>query len=123
MIVSIHHYTLKAGVSDRRFEMGVDAAVQRELFVLPGLTNYYFLKGLKGSRKGGYSAVWIYQNRTAWEALWGPAEAPYGKDRYPDRWVAWEDEILAPLLDQDPDRIDFTSYACFARGSPGVTAA
>lgn len=83
MIVSIHHYTLRAGVSDREFESCVAAAEERGLLNLPGLVCYYFLKGIKGSRKDGYSAVWIYESREAWEKLWGPTDNPREKKRYP----------------------------------------
>jgi hypothetical protein len=114
MIVSIHHYTLRAGVSDGQFKSCVAAAEERGLFNLPALAGYYFLKGIKGTRKEGYSAVWIYESREAWENLWGPADQPHEKNRYPHSWIAWEDEILVPVLDDDPDRIDFTSYECFS---------
>ena len=120
MIVSLHHYTLQPNATGEQFEACVSAARARDLFRLPGLLHYYFLKGVKGARAGGYTAVWVYESREAWEALWGPASRPYAKDRYPANWLVWEDELLRPILDTDPDRIDFTSYACFAQGGEGT---
>jgi len=32
------------------------------------------------------------------------------REEYPAGWRIWEDEILAPLLKGEPDRVDFTSY-------------
>ena len=108
-IISIHEYSLRSGVSGEDFEKAVETAVRRGLFRLPGLEAYHFLRGVKGHRKGEYAAVWIYRDREAWEELWGPPEHPVGKENYPEPWKIWEDEILAPLLDRDPDRIIYTS--------------
>ena len=112
MMICIHNYTLKAGVSGAEFEARIAEAEARGLLKLPGLVRHHFLRGVKGTRKDSYAAVWVYESREAWEKLWGPADRPLTKAHYPANWIAWEDEVLAPLLDQDPDRIDFTSYEC-----------
>jgi hypothetical protein len=109
-VISIHEYELKPGISDEAFERAFKDAERRGLFELPGLVGHHFLKGLKGARRGRYTAIWIFESRAAWEKLWGTLEAPRGPADYPAKWKVWENEVLAPLLSQDPDTIRFTSY-------------
>jgi hypothetical protein len=109
-IFGVHEYVLKSGVHPNEFEKAVVRARKRGLFKLPGLVDYYFLRGVKGRRRGSYAAVWVFESREAWERLWGTADRPIGKEGYPDNWKIWENEILAPLLDRDPDTITFTDY-------------
>lgn len=110
MIISIHEYNLAENTTHNEFENSVAKAKSRGLFDLPGLVDYSFIKGLKGARKGEYSAIWVYENQQVWEALWGTPEDPKSKSEYPEIWIEWEDEILAPLLASDPDEIQFTTY-------------
>jgi hypothetical protein len=112
-IICIHEYKLKEGVSSQQFEAAVDDARKAELFSLPDLMEYHFLRRIRGTREVEFAAIWIYENRESWEKLWGKADWPVRKEDYPERWKIWEDEILAPLLAQDPDRIDFAAYEEF----------
>ena len=109
-VISVHEYELKPGISDEAFERALEDAERRGLFELPGLVGHHFLKGLKGARRNAYAAIWIFESRAAWEELWGTVEAPRPPTEYPDKWKVWENEVLAPLLSQDPDTIRFTSY-------------
>lgn len=109
-IVSIHEYELRPEVSGRDFERASHEAHEQGLFELPGLVGFRILHGIKGDRRGRYAAVWVYRDRAAWEALWGPPDMPKAKDEYPESWRVWEDELLAPLLERAPDRISYTSY-------------
>ncbi len=109
-VISIHEYILKPGVSERQFEKAILNAKERGLLRLPGLVDYYLVKGIRGYRDGLYAAVWIYESKEAWEYLWGPIDQPISKADYPQNWKIWENEVLFPLLDQDPDKIKFTSY-------------
>jgi hypothetical protein len=109
-IISIHEYELAPGVRPADFELAVSEAKRQRLFDLPGLREHHFLRGLKGARSGRYTAIWIYESRAAWEALWGPRDAPRAPIDYPPTWKVWENTILAPLLAQHPDAIRFTSY-------------
>jgi heme-degrading monooxygenase HmoA len=109
-VISVHEYELKPGVQAADFERALREAELRGLFDLPGLIGHYFLRGLKGARRDTYAAIWIFESREAWERLWGPTDAPHPPSHYPERWQTWENEILAPLLVQDPDSIRFTSY-------------
>jgi hypothetical protein len=109
-VVSVHEYELRPGVPAVDFERALRDAECRGLFDLPGLSEHYFLRGLKGARRSAYAAVWIFDSREAWEALWGPPDAPRPPSQYPENWRIWENEILAPFLTQDPDTIRFTSY-------------
>ncbi|MGD9882774.1 MAG: hypothetical protein AB7F22_07480 [Reyranella sp.] len=109
-VISIHEYTLKPGVTGAEFERAVHEAERRGLFELPGLVAHQFLRGIKGARTGAYTAVWTFESRGAWERLWGSIEAPRPAADYPDKWKVWENTILAPLLDRDPDTIRFSSY-------------
>src|SRR5262249_157342 len=109
-IISIHEYELRPGVTPAEFERALAMARDQRLFDLPGLREHYFLRGIKGARVERYTAVWIYDSRPAWEALWGPLDAPRSPADYPPNWKTWENVILAPLLAQHPDTIRFTSY-------------
>lgn len=109
-ILSIHEYELAPHADPDEFEAAIRSARANGIPELPGLEDYYLLKGIKGARRGRYTAVWIYESRAAWRALWGPPDDPTEKEDYPDNWKTWEDEVLAPYLSEDPDAIRFTSY-------------
>jgi hypothetical protein len=109
-IISIHEYTLKPEVSEAQLKDAIQHALDRHLLQLPGLVEVHFLYGIKGKHSGQFTALWIYESREAWEQLWGSPEQPRSKVDYPEIWKIWEDEILAPLLDRDPDQIDYTTY-------------
>jgi hypothetical protein len=109
-VVSIHEYELAPGVAPADFERATRDAERQHLFDLPGLSEHHFLRGMKGARSGCYTAVWIYDSRAAWEALWGPPEAPHPPAQYPPTWKIWENTLLAPLLVRHPDKTRFTSY-------------
>jgi hypothetical protein len=51
----------------------------------------------------------VYENRGAWEQLWGTPDRPKKKIEYPENWRKWE-KILEPFLAQDPDEIYFTAH-------------
>ena len=109
-VICIHEYILKPDVSEQRFVEAILSAKERGLLRLPGLVDYYLVKGIRGFRNDCYAAVWIYESKEAWESLWGPRDKPINKTDYPKNWKVWEDDVLSPFLDQDPDKIKFTSY-------------
>jgi len=109
-VISVHEYELRPDVQEVDFERALHEAKRSGLFDLPGLTGHHFLRGLKGARRGAYTAIWIFESREAWERLWGTVEAPRPAGEYPENWKVWENTILAPFLTQDPDTIRFTSY-------------
>lgn len=108
-VYSLHCYELRPGVSQEEVLRLFRQAGEEGLFGLPGLLEAHLLTGLKGARAGRLAALWVYESREAWEALWGPPEAPRPPQAYPQRWRRWE-ELLRPLLDREPDRIDYTAY-------------
>ena len=112
-VISIHEYRLKSHVSEEQFEATVQMARELDLFNVPGLIEFHFLKRIRGTRQVEFIAVWIYENREAWEKLWGKADNPIEKADYPEKWKIWENELLASLLTQDPDRIDYAAYEEF----------
>lgn len=109
-IVSVHEYELRESVQGKDFELAIERARDRGLLQLPGLIDFYFLRGLRGVREGRYAAIWIYESRKTWERLWGAIDKPVGKEEYPAQWITWEAEVLAPFLTSDPDRIVYTAY-------------
>ena len=109
-VISVHEYVLKPGVDVDQFEHAILEARDRGLFELPGLVECVFVKGIRGTRKDQYAAIWIYASERAWIDLWGPVGQPRSKDDYPPTWKTWEDDVLAPFLDRNPDEIIFTSY-------------
>jgi hypothetical protein len=78
---------------------------------------HHFLRGVKGGRRGGYAAVWVYESRQAWEQLWGTLDRPRRSDEYPEKWRIWENEFLAPILSSDPNAIRFMAYEELAPGA------
>ncbi len=109
-IISIHEYNLKPEVEGEQFERAILNARERRLLRLPGLVEHYFIKGIRGLRRGKYGTIWVYESREAWEKIWGTGALPRKKRGYPGNWKIWEEEVLAPFLSQDPDKIDFTVY-------------
>lgn len=109
-IISIHEYTLKSNVTADQFKAAIQQAQNRQLFRLPGLEDVQFLRGIKGKQRGQFVAIWMYESKEAWERCWGSPEQPHRKDEYPEQWKIWEKEFLSPLLDRDPDQIEYTAY-------------
>lgn len=109
-VISIHEYKLKRNVTSEQFENAVENARNRSLFNLPGLIDYHFLKRLRGRRQTDYAAIWVYQDKESWERLWGTINNPNKKEDYPEQWKIWENEILAPLLSEEPDHIYYAAY-------------
>ncbi len=89
-VISIHEYELKPSAEGAQFERAFKEAEARGLFELPGLLQYHFVKGIRGARKYKYAVIWIYENKKAWEQLWGPVDQPIPKSKYPDKWLTWE---------------------------------
>jgi hypothetical protein len=112
-IISLHEYELKPDVQDEQFEQALHGARRRGLLQMPGLVETSFLRGIRGSRRGKYAALWTYQNRQIWEQLWGPVDRPREKTDYPDNWRIWEEDVLKPFLAVDPDAIEFSAYQEF----------
>jgi len=116
MIVSIHQYELADSAGPDDFRDAVATAVDENLFGdIPGLVDYRIGRGIKGSRMDQFAAVWMYESKDSWEAVWGPAGDPVPKSAYPDAWLRWEDELLGPVLADDPDTIEYTSYNILAQ--------
>lgn len=116
-MISVHEYELKPGCDPLLFEQTLREAERRGLFDLPGLTAHHFVKGVKGARRNAYAAVWVYESREAWEQLWGTLDRPRRPEEYPETWRVWEQELLAPALNGDPDAIRFTAYEELLPGS------
>jgi len=112
-VISIHEYALKNYVTTDQFEAAVESARNQKLFDLPGLIDYHFLRRIRGTKNVEFAAIWVYENREAWEKIWGKADNPISKENYPQKWKVWEEDLLAPLLTQDPDRIEFAAYEEF----------
>lgn len=118
MIVSVHHYELAASADASDFRDAVAEATDRGLFeAVPGLTDYRIGQGIKGARTGKFAAVWIYESKTTWEDTWGAVDDPVSPSEYPEEWRIWEDELLDPVLADDPDEIEYTSYELIADGT------
>ena len=112
-VISVHEYVLAPGVESQAFEDAVQTAEEQELFDLPGLVEYRFVEKLRGSRPARYAAVWIYEDRDAWQSTWGSVEEPMPREQYPRKWRIWEDELLAPLLDREPQFVEYAAYEGF----------
>lgn len=120
MITSVHQYELAESTHPSEFHDAVEEAVSRGLFErIPGLVDYRIGRGIRGHRTGKFAAIWRYESREAWTAVWGAVGEPVPKAEYPETWLIWEDELLAPLLAEDPDEIEYTSYEVVAWGGDG----
>jgi hypothetical protein len=116
MIVSIHQYELADSASPTDFRDAVTMAVDENLFdAIPGLVDYRIGRGIKGSRTDQFAAVWVYESKASWEAVWGPVDDPVPKPAYPDAWLRWEDDLLDPVLADDPNNIEYPSYEVVAQ--------
>jgi hypothetical protein len=109
-VISIHEYTLKPTTDLAEFETAILAAKGSGLLALPGLQAATLLKGIKGARTGSYAMIWTYESRPAWERLWGPPTAHRSPIEYPPQWQSWEQDVLRPFLDHEPDHTPFTAY-------------
>lgn len=118
MVVSVHHYELAKSAAPSDFREAVSEAVDRGLFdEVPGLIEYRIGRGIRGARTGEFAAVWVYESEAAWTEVWGPVGDPVAKTEYPDPWLTWEEELLTPVLADDPDAIEYTSYELVACGT------
>ena len=109
-VISIHEYQLEEGIDGKELIAAVNEAERRKLFALPGLKAHFLVKAIRGRHKGLFAMVWYYESKTDWQRLWGSVDKPKTQTEYPAQWKIWEKELLAPLLDRDPDAIDFTAY-------------
>jgi len=109
-VISIHEYTLKSEIEGEKLKKAYQNAQKQGLFKLPGLVEHHLLRGIRGSRQGKYATIWVYEDEQTWTAVWGEIDHPKPKADYPPSWIRWEDEFLAPLILQDPDKITYTSY-------------
>ena len=108
-IFSVHEYDLHAEIGAAKFERAIREAETSRLLEIPGLTSHFFLRGVKGERTGRHAALYVYENREAWERIWGPPTRPLPPEAYPPGWRRWEG-ILAPLLDRPAETTRFTAY-------------
>lgn len=109
-VLSLHCYRLAPGVDPSALARAFARAKEEGLFDLPGLQEVRLLHGLRGQERGQWAALWIYKSRQAWQELWGPVGAASEPQDYPAGWRRWERELLAPLLDRDPDKVTLTAY-------------
>ena len=109
-VISVHEYVLKEDADADQFDRAIRKAREEGIPDVPGLEEYYLVKGIRGAKKDHYAAIWIYENPEAWAMLWGPPDQPLDKEDYPNNWKTWEEHVLAPFLDRDPDTIRFTAY-------------
>ncbi|MFC2043066.1 hypothetical protein ACFLUA_02820 [Chloroflexota bacterium] len=109
-VISVHEYILRPDVKEVDFENAVQEASRRGLLQFAGLDEYHFVRGIRGTQSGCYGTIWIYESKEAWEMLWGSVEKPLSRVDYPEKWKVWEQEVLAPFLEDAPDKIRFTAY-------------
>jgi len=112
-VISVHEYILRTDVKEVDFENAVQEARRCGLLQFPGLEEYHFVRGIRGAQSGCYGTIWIYESRESWEMLWGSVGKPLSSKDYPEKWKVWEQEVLAPFLEDDPDKIRFTAYEEF----------
>lgn len=105
MVVSIHQYELTDETTHEAFRAAIEAAERRGLFDLPGLIEYQSPRGIKGTRREGYTAVWTYESREAWAELWAPVENLIPKAEYPASWRTWEEMCLIHSSWATPTRL------------------
>lgn len=109
-ILSLHEYMLRPIVLPDDFINAIRGAKDEGLLDLPEIHEHKLLFGVRGHRAGMFASLWSYSDRRNWESLWIPDGVPRSSENYPEMWRFWEESILRPFLDRDPDTIDFTAY-------------
>ena len=109
-VISVHEYELPRGVEGAEFAAAIAAARARGLFQVPGLMAVRFARTLRTRRRQTYAAMWVYDSREAWDALWQASGQPDPEDARTGAWPEWESDILARILDREPNTISYTAY-------------
>jgi hypothetical protein len=109
-VISVHEYELPRGVEAAEFAAAIAAARERGLFDVSGLMAVHFARTLRTRRRQTYAAMWVYESREAWDALWKSSGQPDPEDARTGAWPEWESDILARILDHEPNTISYTAY-------------
>lgn len=113
-VFAIHEHELKPECDIEQYEKEVRAAVEE--MNIPGLLGAHFLKGFKGERSGRYAVLWIFENEEAILNNFGTPDNP----KWPDKWLIYENKILAKYLICHPDKIKFTDYKMISERWLGI---
>lgn len=103
-VIAFHEHELKAGVEEKVYEQKVGEAVKK--LQVPGLLGAYHLKGFKGERSRKYAVLWVFESEEVSVKNFGTPKTP----KWPQDWLHYEKEGLAPFLDRHPDKINFTDH-------------
>lgn len=103
-VYTVHEHNLRSSADRAAYETAIGQAIQE--LRIPGLLHAYHLKAFKGKRQGAYAVLWIYENRDAIIQNFGTPENP----KWPEAWLHYENEVLAPFIDEHPDKIRFSAY-------------
>ena len=109
----MHEYILRTDVKEVDLENAVQEAHRHGLLQFAGIEEYHFVRCIRCAQSDCYGTIWNYESKEAWEMLWGSAGKPLSREDYPEKWKVWEQEVLAPFLEDDPDKIRFTAYEEF----------
>ena len=105
-VISVREYELRPDAPPAEFGAAVQKARDDNLLDLPGLEDYFLLRGIKGARARREPSG---STRAALPEKPCGGDDPIGKSEYPESWTTWEDEVLALYLSDDPDAIRCTS--------------
>ena len=103
-VYAIHEHNLKASADRSAYEAAIGRAIQE--LRIPGLLHGRHLKAFKEKREGEYTVLWVFENKEAIEQNFGTPENP----KWPEAWLWYENELLAPYIEEHPDKISFTDY-------------
>jgi 4-alpha-glucanotransferase len=103
-VYALHEHDLLPSANKRDYEAKVGEAIKK--LRVDGLLNAYHLKGFKGERQGKYAVLWIFASEEAIVQNFGTPENP----KWPEEWLHYENEVLAPFIDRHPDKINFSDY-------------
>lgn len=104
VVIAYHEHELKEDANEEEYLRRIGETI-RQLRV-PGLLKTYIVKGWKGAREGKFGVAWFFENEDAIVRNFGTRDNP----KWPEDWLRYENEILAPFLDRHPDKIVFTDY-------------
>jgi hypothetical protein len=111
-VFGYHEFDLREGADEKEFEEDISKSIAE--IKLPGLIDKFFVKGVRGKRRGKYAVIWVFESLEAIESLWGTEDDPKPG---PDIFLDYEEKVLGPYIDRPAQQIVWSDYEVIVRES------